>query len=208
MKMEIRKARLEDASAFLEIKNQLPLTRSDGSMTTGGFLLGTDLATYRQYIEEAHCLVAEVEGQVVGFGIVLDDAFLRQTDIWTRRHEVQWAIPLAEYEARQLCYFEQLAFLPGHRRLVFRLAYNLLKWAFEAGGEYLLTTTVREPILNLAAVPFIEAVQGTKVGEIDEVYPLVGRIRSDIYLFSAEQFFIHTQNHALYPFLAAHTQQF
>jgi hypothetical protein len=201
MNSKIRLAAVEDAAAFLAIKNELPITRTDGTTTRGGFLLGTDLQTYRQYIEQAYCLVAEVEGEVVGFGIVFGDSMLRNSDVWTRRREAKWFVDIEKYEKKRLCYFEQLAFLPGHRKLVIALAYNLVKWVFELGHEVMLTTTVREPIVNLAAVPFIHAVSGIHAGNIDETYPTVGHINSDIYLVESENFFKYTEKHRLYPFL-------
>lgn len=181
----IRKAVPKDALAMVAIKNQLPLNFADGSVSTGGFLLGTDAATYEKYIKEAYCLVAESGGCVVGFGIVFPDSLLRESDIWQKRYEVDWLIHLADYECQQLCYFEQLAFLKGHKRAVLVLAYNLVKWLFDSDYSALFTTTVNKPILNLAAIPFIKAVDGKKVGNIDEVYPVVGQINSDIYLVEA-----------------------
>ncbi|MFN8348547.1 MAG: hypothetical protein U0X91_26330 [Spirosomataceae bacterium] len=201
----IRKAVPEDAWAMVAIKNQLPLNFADGSVSAGGFLLGTDAATYRNYIEEAYCLVAEADGAVVGFGIVFPDALLRTSDVWQKRYEVDWLIDLAVYEPHPLCYFEQLAFLKGHKRAVLVLAYNLVKWLFDLGYAALFTTTVNKPILNLAAVPFIEAVAGKKVGNIDEVYPVVGQINSDIYLIEAAHFYQETEAHSLYPFFKANS---
>jgi hypothetical protein len=178
---------------------------ADGSVSTGGFLLGTDAATYQKYIEEAHCLVAESEGCVVGFGIVFPDSLLRQSDIWQKRYEVDWLINLPDYECQPLGYFEQLAFLKGHKRAVLAVAYNLVKRLFDSGYSALFTTTVNKPILNLAAIPFIKAVDGKKVGTIDEVYPVVGQINSDIYLVEAALFYQKTQAHPLYSFFIANT---
>jgi len=201
----IRKAVPEDALAMVAIKNQLPLNFADGSVSTGGFLLGTDAVTYQKYIEEAYCLVAESEGCVVGFGIVFPDCLLRESEIWQKRYEVDWLIHLPDYESQLLCYFEQLAFLKGHRKAVLVLAYNLVKWLFDSGYSVLFTTTVNKPILNLAAIPFIKAVDGKKVGNIDEVYPVVGNINSDIYLVEAVLFYQKTQAHSLYSFFEDHT---
>jgi hypothetical protein len=197
MKSQIRVARPGDAPSFISIKNQLSFTQSEGSTSKGGFLLGTDIATYREYINEAFCLVAEVDGEVVGFGIIFSDEMLRASDVWNRRHQANWFIDLPQYEHHRLCYFEQLAFLPGHRRLVISLAYHLVKRVFDRGYQTLLTTTVREPILNLAAIPFIRTVSGIHAGNIDEEYPLIGRIKSDIYLLEASSFYEQTAKHPL-----------
>lgn len=80
------------------------------------------------------------------------------------------------------------------------LAYNLVKWVFDLGYETLFTTTVKEPVLNLAAIPFINAVDGIKAGSIQEVYPKIGLINSDIYLIDSKAFDRKTKIHNLYPF--------
>jgi len=195
----IRKAMLEDAAAFVQIKGQLPLTLTDGSSTKGGFLLGTDLKTYRNYIKNAYCLVATTEQSLVGFGILLPDRLLRESEVWKKRRHAAWYIDLSFYEKQNLCYFEQLAFLPGHRKTVIKLSYNLVKWAFEEGHQTLFATTVNKPVLNLAAIPFIKAAGGIHAGNIDEVYPHIGPINSDIYLMASREFFQKAEAHPLYP---------
>lgn len=205
MKTLLRKAVAADAAAFVNIKNQLPLTMSDGSISTGGFLLGTNENIYREYIDSSYCLVAETGNEVTGFGIIFPDHVLRSSDIWLRRNSASWFVDLAAYELQNLCYFEQFAFLPGHRRTAIALAYNITRWAFTSGHNTLFTTTVNKPIRNLAAVPFINAAGGIKAGNIDEIYPVVGHINSDIYLLHAADFYNRAQCHPLYPFLAANT---
>ncbi len=200
MKRRIRIAELKDAAAFVEIKDQLPIQRTDGTTTTGGFLLGTDLITYEYYIENAFCLVAEVDNVIVGFGIIFSDEMLRGSDVWLRRKQANWFINLADWEDNKLCYFEQLAFLPGYKKQVILLTYNLVKWVFDLGYDTLFTTTVKEPVLNLAAIPFINAVEGIKAGNIQEIYPKIGHIISDIYLIDSSVFDQTTKIHNLYPF--------
>lgn len=201
MNRKIRKARIEDAEAFIAIKDQLSFQKSDGSSTKGGFLLGTDLNTYRKYIRESLCYVAEVDEKVVGFGIVIHNEQMRASDIWTRRHQAKWTIDIDEYEQNNLCYFEQLAFLPGYRSLVVLLAYQMAKESLDSGAEFMFTTTVQKPIINLAAVPFILSVEGKKVGQIDEVYPIVGQILSDIYLVDLKFFKEKAKQHRLYSLI-------
>jgi hypothetical protein len=104
----------------------------------------------------------------------------------------------------QLCYFEQFAFLPGYKRTAVALAYSLVKRAFDLGNQSLFTTTVHTPIRNLAAIPFIQAANGIFAGNINEYYPLVGHINSDIYIIEAASFYRQTKLHPLYPFLQAH----
>jgi hypothetical protein len=203
MKQMIRRARPEDAPAFMLIKSQLPMPRADDETLSGGFLLGTDEDTYRFYIKNALCLVAEEDNSVVGFGILLPDAMLRASDVWQRRNEAEWEINLALYEHQKLGYVEQLAFLSGHRKLVIALAYNLVCHVFENGTEVLFTTTVREPVLNLAAVPLILKAGGIRAGSIDEIYPVVGRIISDIWLVEKERFYMKARQHPLYLYFEA-----
>lgn len=208
MNTRIRKATLNDAEAFMAIKDQLPISMADGTTTKGGFLLGTDIDTYRQFIENEYCLVAEVDTQVVGFGIILKDFTLRASEIWEKRTSADWFINLADYEWQQLAYFEQLAFLKGHKKAVLILCYNLMKWVFEQGYETLFTTTVNKPILNLAAIPFIEAAGGIHAGNIDEFYPKIGQINSDIYLIERKIFSVKVKSLPLFPFFEANTFKF
>ncbi len=195
----LRKSIIGDEKHFLRIKDRLPIQRTDGSTTTGGFLLGTDEATYLKYIQNAYCLTALKGEEIVGFGIIFPDAMLRASEVWEKRNDADLYIDLQKYEQQILCYFEQLAFLPGHRRLVIKLAYQLVKMAFDAGAESLMTTTVNKPVLNLAAVPFIKAANGIHVGNIDETYPLIGAINSDIWLIEREDFYEKSRAHVLYP---------
>lgn len=192
----IRVAHVEDAPAFIAIKNQLSFKNIDEETTKGGFLLGTTLENYQFYIENSYCLVAEIDKQIVGFGIIFNDTMVRQSDIWQKRKEVNWIVDIENYEHTKICYFEQLAFLEGHRKLAVNLAYQLAKWAFD-NHETLITTTVREPIRNLAAVPFIKACNGKLIGLIDEYYENIGAIKSDVYCIEAQDFHKKTDNHSL-----------
>ncbi|WP_394991498.1 hypothetical protein [Emticicia sp.] len=201
MNTRIRKAKLADAEDFMFIKSQLSMSLVEGTSTKGGFLLGTDVETYRNFIQNEYCLVAELDEKVIGFGIILSDMTLRKSEIWEKRKSANLFVNLEEYEPNHLCYFEQLAFLKGHRKSVIILSYSLLNWVFEQGYDTLFTTTVNKPILNLAAVPFIHAVGGVKVGNIDEFYPSIGQINSDIYLIESKTFFEKTALHPIYAFL-------
>lgn len=150
--------------------------------------MGTDLETYRNYISSGYCLTAISHDEIVGFGIALNDTLFRSTDIWHRRQLIRADLDLAQWTNRTLCYVEQLAFLPGHSRLAISLAYRLVEGMFRAGHDVMITTTVSKPVLNLAAVPLILAVGGHKVGQIDEEYPQIGSITSDIYIVEANRF--------------------
>lgn len=205
MKTKLRKATPADAKAFLYTKDQLPLAINGTNTTTGGFLLGTDEATYLDYINTSYCLVAEENNKVIGFGIIFPDGKLRESDVWVRRHSATWHIDLAQYELQQLCYFEQFAFLTGHKRAAVALAYHITSWAFAMGHETLFATTVNEPVRNLAAIPFVNAANGIKAGNINETYPIIGHINSDIHLVEASNFYERAKAHPLYSFVQSQT---
>jgi len=197
----IRIARRDDAKHFIEIKNHLTFETTNGNNSTGGFLLGTDLATYEFYIANGYCLVAEINHKVIGFGIILGDTLLRKSDLWQRKDEVNWDIDISNYENKTIGYIEQLAFLKGNRRLALKLAYNLAKWVFDNSTNALFTTTVNKPVKNLAALPFIHALSGIKIGEVDEFYPSFGPIKSDIHLIESNNFYQNTKSHPLFNYL-------
>jgi hypothetical protein len=178
----IRKANISDAAQFVRIKNHLQMPETEET-NSGGFLLGTNEATYQFLIQNALCLVSEQEGEVVGFGIAFSDAVVKSSELWQKRHFATWyADILPELSEKSICYFDQLAFLPNMRKSSVELAFHLIHQLFADGHDFLLATTVRKPILNLAAVPFIKAVGGAIVGNINEYYEGVGEINSDIYL--------------------------
>lgn len=207
MSITIRRAIAGDEAAMLHIKNALSLKTADCKTVRGGFLLGTDEATYRQYIEDAICFVAEDDGKVVGFAIIFPDAMVRTSDVWERRGEANWFIDITAWETKQLAYFEQFAFLSGYRRAAVVLAYNIIKHVFDTGADALFTTTVHAPVLNLAPLPFIAAAYGIKAGNINEVYPVVGHINSDIYLIEPAGFRSGVLHHPLRPFFEANMLQ-
>lgn len=197
----IRKSIIQDATHFVRIKNALPLPSNTNSSKKGGFLLGTDIATYQFYIEHGLCLSAEKNGEIIGFGIVLPNHIIRESDLWKKRNSVNWAINIKLLEDSNIAYFEQLAFIQGSRKLSMQLAYQISKLAFDNGADYILTTTVNKPITNKAAIPYITAIGGRKIGNIDETYPKVGHINSDVYLINKTDFFNKLKDLAFYPFL-------
>ncbi len=197
MRNRIRPSILDDAADFIRIKEQLALSTLSGRSTVGGFLLGTDLETYKKYISHGYCLTALSNDEIIGFGIALNDALFKSTDIWHRRHQIHGDLDLTQWTNRTLCYVEQLAILAGRSRLALQLAYHLVDGMFQTGHEVMITTTVSKPVINLAAIPLILAVGGRKVGQIDEEYPHIGPITSDIYIVEAAQFEERTQSNRL-----------
>lgn len=197
----IRKSILQDAQSFIAIKNKLPLPSENESTTKGGFLLGTDIDTYMFYIKNGSCLTAIVNNKIVGFGIVLPNQLVKNSPLWKKRKQVNWVININDLENNTISYIEQLAFLKGHRKLSLLLSYNLVKMAFDNGSGFILTTTVKKPIHNLAAIPYIKAIGGLLIGHIDETYPVVGTINSDIYQISKSDFYKKRKQLSFFNFL-------
>jgi hypothetical protein len=201
MKQKIRKSTVKDAQDFVQIKTKLPIPKNKESAKQGGFLLGTDINTYKFYIENGNCLSAIFNNEIVGFGIILPNQLVIKNDLWEKRKQVNWSINFEEIENSNVSYLEQLAFLRGHRKLSLILSYNLVKSVFDNGSDYILTTTVKEPIMNVAAIPYISAIGGYRIGNIDEDYPSVGRINSNIYLIEKEIFYKKIKELSFYDFL-------
>ena len=159
---------------------------ADGEKTTkGGFLLGTTLEQYQLYIQHNQVWVLEdtALSEAVGFSIIIKDEWLRKGDIWQKRHQIDWkGFELDDFLNKKLCYYEQLAVYPEkrYRRYAVSLALVNLLEAFEQ-HDALFTTIVYRPIHNKAALPYILRAGGRMVGRIDEVYPAIGQIESEIY---------------------------
>ncbi|MPR33758.1 hypothetical protein [Salmonirosea aquatica] len=205
MKRILRKSVPTDAAAFVALKSKLPMPTGNDQTSAGGFLLGTDLATYEWYIQNTYSLSLEYEGNLVGFGILIPDAIVKQGELWAKRNAAEWQVDVGSIENKAVCYFEQLAFLKGYGRFAPELCYHLIDRAFGQGHELLLTTTVNRPVVNQAAIPFIRAVGGQLVGNIDEYYPEVGPIHSDIWAIESEEYFRKVQGLSFYPRLKANT---
>jgi hypothetical protein len=201
MKNSIRTSVTDDVKDFVKLKNQLSLPTSVTTSTKGGFLLGTNESTYRFYINQGICFTARKEDNVIGFGIALSNDIVRKGELWQKRKEVDWTIDIKLLERSNVAYIEQLAFLAGNKKLAIVLAYHLINKTFNAGADYVLTTTVRKPILNLAAVPLIKAAGGSVIGNIDENYPGFDQINSDIYLIKKEDFYKNIEKLKIYSFL-------
>lgn len=84
MKLKMRQARAGDEAGFYRIKKNLPMPRAANETAQGGFLLGTDIETYRFFIENAFVNVLENENGIVGFAVVLPDDLLRSSDLWKK----------------------------------------------------------------------------------------------------------------------------
>jgi hypothetical protein len=188
--MRLRRAVLADVPALLAIKAQLVFEVQSGRTAKGGFLLGTDAAGYAQRIEAGEAWVMDADG-VQGFALVLPDAPFRRSEVWQRRDQVQWgALEPADFAHQRLCYFDQLAVRRGsfrNRRWGAVLAYHTVRMALQR-HDCLITATVAEPVLNLAAVPYLNRAGAEWVGRLDEVVEPIGPLVSDIWLLTAQTF--------------------
>ena len=177
----VRPATLQDLDALITLKSDLMFTdtSTDGISTTGGFLLGSDPQEYRYKLSTGLVWVLEGE-RIEGLALVLGDQVFRESEIWKRRDLVRWDTVPA-YEQR-FAYFDQLAVRPGLARThVPLLASVALLDAYMDGVDALISTTVKRPIKNLAAVPYLTAIGAKIVGELDETYPDFGDLTSDVW---------------------------
>jgi hypothetical protein len=180
--LNVRRAYVGDISAILAIKRDL---RYAGD-ARGGFLLGSDEAGYRQRIQSGGAWVLTFNQQVAGFAITLSASAFAKTSVWELRHHVKWSRATHDVLNRGVAFFDQLAVKRGtSARAAALLAFTAL-WDVMAVDPYVVTTTVVSPIRNTAAVPLIESVGGSCVGELDEWYDDFGSLTSAVWLIDAE----------------------
>jgi hypothetical protein len=182
--MKIRPARPSDVEGMLRIKRELKLDPA-GDAPGGGFLLGTTREQYEFLVANAQVLVlGDDQDGLGGFAIALPDALLRATDVWARRRSIAWGDGNWDaLEGARVAYFDQLAARPGrrHRTYAPALALAALERLAATGHQHLFATVVREPVMNRASPPLLHAIGAARVGTIDEEYPEVGRVVSDVY---------------------------
>ncbi len=129
MTTRLRRAQNGDEAAFYRVKKNLPMPVSNET-ASGGFLLGTNVETYRFFIENAFVNVLETNGEIVGFAVVLPDGLLRNSDLWKRKDEIEWAAgEPGDLIEKKLCYFEQLAVLPGAANRLYARCARALNFA-------------------------------------------------------------------------------
>lgn len=188
-RLRLRAGEPGDAEAMLAIKRKLKMQPDpgDGAQSSrGGFLLGSTLAQYEALLAGAQVDVLLDGAAVVGFVTALPDAALRASDLWRRRAQIGGGLgapELAALESLRLGYLDQLALLPDpkYRLCAPALAYRAAQRLFEAGGELVFATVVARPVRNLVTRPLLAAVGAVQLGSIDEVYPEVGAITSDVF---------------------------
>jgi len=188
--MILRRASLADVDGMLAVKRELRMDAAAADGARGGFLLGASPEQYAFFAQHANVHVLEDDGgSVAGFAVALPDEVLRATELWARRRSIAWdgdggdAGGWDAVENESVAYFDQLAVRPGRRFRTYApaLAVAALDALAASGHRHVFATTVREPVLNRASHPLLHAAGARRVGEIDEEYPEVGRILSDVH---------------------------
>ncbi len=187
----VRRGEPEDLGALLAIKGALPMPRDPGTTRRGGFLLGNDPGYYADMLALGQVWVLEHD-EPVGFALVLADPLLRASPLWERRSTIEWTEDFdpEPWFAHPIAYFDQLAVLSR-----VQLRYWGAALALRALAELLLvqrhalvlTTTVIEPIVNAAALPYLSRVGGRRVGRLAERYPGAGEIVSAVHVIEAQR---------------------
>lgn len=195
----LRRATPADLDAVLAIKRALPMPHAGherGETSSGGFLLGSDELTYANLLAVARLWMLEIDEAPVGFSVTLDDPVLRASPVWARKAQIEWQHdfdPVAALE-RRIGYFDQLAVLPRLRSRYWGAALALRALAElidDEAHELVLTTTVLEPIVNRAALPYLARVGARTVGRLAERYEGVGAIVSAIHAIEAVRYREH-----------------
>ena len=155
----------------------------------GGFLLGSDREQYRAHLALGHVMVSLAhDGGIDTFSVILDDADFRASDLWARRHHAEVPAELVtQFEDARLAYFDQLVARPGCGWASARLAFIHVVDTMRR-HDALLATTVVEPVVNSAALPFLRAFGFHVIGYVDEAYPRIGRLRSALHLLTRDAF--------------------
>lgn len=179
----IRRATQADAEAILAVKRALALPPDAREATRGGFLLGASLEHYRALIDAADVWVLTgTDGAVAGFAVLLPEHVLRASELWERRAAIRWEVPSGwTPPEHRVCYFDQLAVLPHARVRAPELALAALRGAVQSGHRHLFATVVAHPVQNTASLALLRALGARRVGSVEEEYPQVGRIVSDLY---------------------------
>lgn len=194
-RLAIRRATIKDIDAMLLIKERLAMPADAGTTAAGGFLLGATREGYQMLVAHANVLLLEdrESGEIGGLAVTIPDPLLRASDLWARREMIVreddgrdedfWE----KIESSPIGYFDQLAVLPDRRYRLFAPALAMAAFTdlVESGHRHIFATIVREPVHNLAAIPFLEGAGGRIIGSIDEHYPSIGRILSTLYHIDA-----------------------
>ncbi|WAS91757.1 hypothetical protein [Nannocystis punicea] len=188
--LRLRAGVVGDAGAMLQVKQQLRM-QPDADVaesSRGGFLLGSTRAQYEALLTGAQVEVLLDGSRVVGFVTALPDAALRRSALWQRRAHIGWGggvgpAELAAIEALRVGYLDQLAVLPDpkYRLCAPALAWRALARLLDDGCDLVFATVVARPVRNLVTRPLLAAVGAVELGSLEEDYPEVGVITSDVF---------------------------
>lgn len=204
MHATLRPATAADVPGIVALKQSLARERTGrsdpGGPGRGGFLLGSSAETYAAQADDPAIEVWVVErpadpdtgpAEILGFAVCLGDAAFRRSEVWAKQDLLDTAATgptapdLAAIAGRKLGYFDQLAVAEGTaaRRWAAPLAARALTSLYEREGtEVVLATTVAAPFRNTAAHGLLRRVGAVELGEVSEVYPQVGAIRSAVFM--------------------------
>lgn len=192
-RFRLRHATSSDLDSILKIKEALKISRVEEKQTNEGFLLGSSPEFYLEMIEHGIAQVVEshTDGIVYGVGFALPWDMLKLTEVWQKRKLATWrGTLLDDLEGGKPGYIEQLAVLPGQslRFLAPGLGLSLVEQLFNQGHTHILATTVLEPVKNTAAIKLLRLIHALPAGDIEEHYPLIGRILSQIHCVSLHEY--------------------
>ncbi|MEZ4430337.1 MAG: hypothetical protein R3A51_21870 [Nannocystaceae bacterium] len=180
----LRRATSDDLEDVVAIKEALSMPVDAATTGGGGFILGVSREAYAAAIAAGCVTLLALDAQTVGYARALPDPQQRAAEVWRRREAIAWdGLAPRDLEERAIAYFDQLAVLPGpHRRGPgAALALRVLAELFAGGHEHVLTTTLRAPVRNTAAYAYLRRIGARRVGALDERYPGVGAVVSDIH---------------------------
>ena len=184
----VRRGQLADLDALVALR-EIRAWRGTSSSAPGGFLLGSDRAHYGEHVVHGRVMVSiGRDGGIAAFSVVLDDDAFRASELWESRHHADVPVDLmARFEGARLAYFDQLVAHPGRGWASARVAFRHAVDAMQR-HDALLATTVIEPVINGAALPFLRELGFEVVGHVEEVYPRIGRLRSAVHLLARDAF--------------------
>lgn len=185
----VRRAETADLDGLVALRETRAWRNDALPGSPGGFLLGSDRDQYREHVSHSRVMVSQSrDGEIDAFSVVLDDDAFRASELWEqRRHADVPAELLARFASARLAYFDQLVARPGRAWASARLAFHHMVDAMRR-HDALLATTVVEPVVNSAALPFLREVGFEVVGHVEETYPRIGRLRSAVHLLTRDAF--------------------
>ncbi len=188
--MKLRRAQIDDVEQILAIRTEFSPSQDTWSSAREGFLLGNDADGYRKRIENGIVWVLEdlSKSTLGGFCILLPDEMLRASEFWMKRAQIQWAESFKVDENARVGYFDQLAVLPSCRAHAVRLAKTGVSEMMADGTDFMVATTVTEPMINRAATPLLRRVGAQPVGTVHEYYPSFGSLVSTVWVLTRANF--------------------